>query len=355
MKSYKSVQITWSAIKDAAGYEIYRSGMKYIGYECIKDISSDKLVYIDKTKNLTVGKKYYYKVRAYGYEDGQKVYGEFSKTKKITYSLPETTLTSAKPVSGGLKLKWKKVLGADGYVIYRSETENGKYQKVREVTYASAKNCTLTESEANGEYYYKIRAYRLQGKKKVYGAYSNAKKASVSAFAYSGESYQKKCMRVFGVGYMKRFTSALEAQKYMTTITVKVWDFDSNGNKVTKTKTIQIHKNLAATVQQIFKEIYEGKEKFPIKVVGGYNWRGNTSTSEHNLGTALDINPNENYMIEGNGTISSGAYWKPGTDPYSIPANGEVVKIFEKYGFRWGGLGWSSGRKDYMHFSYFGT
>ena len=90
----------------------------------------------------------------------------------------------------------------------------------------------------------------------------------------------------------------------------------------------------------------------PVDPVG-YNWRGDGSSSEHCLGTALDINWEENYMCTKSGAPLTGSYWKPGEDAYSIPANGEVVRIFAKYGFGWGGT-WNS-KKDYMHFSYFGT
>jgi len=354
MKSYKSVDVTWNAVTNAAGYEVYRSNKKYSGFKKIAD-KKTKLTITDK-KSLKTGKTYYYKVRVYAYQKGQKIYSEYSAPKKIICSLPATKLSRVKVnANGSLKIQWKKVAGADGYAIYQSATKDGKYNRIKVFTSSVLKSCTLDASLCNGEYYYKVRPFRLNGKKKVYGEYSNAKKAKVNSFAYDGESYQDKCMRVFGVGWYKRYATMTEAQQNMTQITFNVWDFDSAGRKVTKSKTIWIHKNLAPTMQQIFKEIYEGKEQFPIKAVGGFSWRGNGSSSEHNNGTAIDINPNENCMVEGNGTVTSGSYWKPGEDPYSIPADGEVVKIFKKYGFRWGGIGWSSGRKDYMHFSYFGT
>lgn len=356
MASYKSIGITWNGVKDAEGYEIYRSTNMLFGYTLVKSAGKDVLAYTDKSKKLTVGKKYYYKVRAVATYNGETVCGDYSKPVKITYSVPMVTFSSAKPVAGGgLKLKWKKVKGADGYEIRRSVEESGKYKKLKLVQSPTAQSCTLSAAEADGSYYYKVRAYRIVNGKKVYGEYSVAKKAEVVVFAHSGETYIQKCRRVFGTGRYKRYASESAAKRYMTVIRVNVWDFDSKGNKVTKQKTIMVHKNLAPTVEQIFKEIYEGEEKFPIKAVGGFSWRGEGSVSEHNQGTALDINPNENYMVEGDGTISSGSYWKPGKDPYSIPADGEVVKIFAKYGFYWGGLGWGSGRKDYMHFSYFGT
>lgn len=356
MATYKSVKVTWTKVEDATGYEIYRSAKKSSRYQLVKTVGQNTFSITDKTKNLTAGKKYYYKVRPIREEAGETLYGSYSAPQVIVYSLPAVNFTSVKPGAGGtLQLKWKKVKKADGYEIRRSTTENGKYKKYKTVSSGTAQKYTLTAAESNGSYFYKIRAYRIVNGKKVYGEYSQPKKMEMSNFAYDGETYQQKCMRVFGVATYKRYKTETEALKNMTTITVNVWDFDVSGKKVTKQKTIMIHKNLAATVEQIFKEIYEGKEKFPIKAVGGFSWRGNGSTSEHNQGTAIDINPNENYMIEGDGTISSGSYWKPGEDSYSILADGEVVKIFKKYGFGWGGNGWSSGRKDYMHFSYFGT
>jgi hypothetical protein len=356
MATYKSVTVAWSKVEGATGYEIYRSVKKNSKYELVKTVGANKLSITDKTKNLKAGKTYYYKVRAIASEGSQVLYGAYCVPQKITYSLPTVNFTAAKPAAGGaLTLKWKKVKGADGYEIRRSTSENGRYKKLKVVESSTAQKYTLTATECNGSYYYKIRAYRIVDGKKVYGQYSVARAAEMKNLAYYGETFAQKCKRVFGTVSYKRYASENTAKKYMTTITVNVWDFDAKGNKVTKQKTIMVHKNLALTVEQIFKEIYEGTEKFPIKSVGGFSWRGEGSSSEHNQGTAIDINPNENYMIEGDGTISSGTCWEPGINPYSIPEDGEVVKIFKKYGFSWGGKGWSSGRKDYMHFSYFGT
>lgn len=175
-----------------------------------------------------------------------------------------------------------------------------------------------------------------------------------AGMSYYGESYSQKVARIFGSGASyHKYANSTEAASHQVTITVLVWDFDKNGNKVTRNVSLQIHQALAATVQQIFAEIYAGGEQFPIHNVGGYCWRGDSSSSEHCLGTAIDINWDENYMCTNSGSALTGTHWTPGADPYSIPANGEVVRIFAKYGFGWGGT-WNS-KKDYMHFSYFGT
>ena len=175
----------------------------------------------------------------------------------------------------------------------------------------------------------------------------------MNKLGYAGEYYTDKCKRIWKTDYYKDYTSSSAASKDMKTIKVKVWDINSSGKKYTRTFSLSVHKNIAATVQQIFKEIYEGPEKFPIHSLGGYSWRGDNSSSEHCEGLAIDINPNENPMIDKRtGKVLSGTAYRPGKDPYSIPAGGDVVKAFEKYGFSWGD--WST-KVDYMHFSYFGT
>ena len=42
---------------------------------------------------------------------------------------------------------------------------------------------------------------------------------------------------------------------------------------------------LAEDVKEIFTEIYNDPERFPIHDVGGYAWRGDSATGEHNCGT----------------------------------------------------------------------
>ncbi len=145
-------------------------------------------------------------------------------------------------------------------------------------------------------------------------------------------------------------TTKEEADALMVSVTVPVWRL-SGDKKVASTATFSIHKDIAEKVKLVFDDIFNGPEQFPIRDVGGYAWRG--GRSEHNGGTAIDINYNENYCIYNNGTVI-GQYWKPYEDPYSITPYGDVVNAFERHGFTWGGDAWRN-PKDYMHFSYLGT
>lgn len=147
-------------------------------------------------------------------------------------------------------------------------------------------------------------------------------------------------------------TNEETAKSQMTTITVPVWRLSGN-QKVAGTASVTVNSGIADKVALVFQEIYEGPQQFPMADIGGYSWRGETSRSEHNWGTALDLNSNSNYCIYTNGT-TVGDHWTPGEDPYSFSSDCDVVKAFKNHGFSWGG-DWPWGNIDYMHFSYFGT
>lgn len=172
----------------------------------------------------------------------------------------------------------------------------------------------------------------------------------------SGTVAEKKAA-VFGEGG-DYYTNQADAEANMVDVTVKVWSLLSSGQKTPATKTFKVHKAIADEVHAVFDEIFDGDEKFPIKDAGGYSWR-TSARSEHRQGTAIDLNYMENMecTIDKSGKIikvTTGSHWTPILDPYSIPAGGEVVRAFAAHGFAWGGDAWTS-KRDYMHFSYFGT
>ncbi len=144
-------------------------------------------------------------------------------------------------------------------------------------------------------------------------------------------------------------TNKEEADALQVDVTVPVW-LKRGGGKVAGEMVLTVHRGIADKIKLVFEDIFNGEEKFPIKGMGAYAWRGDGG--EHNGGTAIDINATENYCLYSNGTIV-GDYWKPYEDEFSITPYGDVIYAFEKHGFTWGGDAWR-GTKDYMHFSYLG-
>ena len=168
-----------------------------------------------------------------------------------------------------------------------------------------------------------------------------------------------KHLRLFGDENKRRFENREEAEANMVTVTVPAWKLKKDGTRTSGTATLKIHKALADEVVEIFTEIYNDPEQFPISSIGGYSWRGDNATGEHNCGTAIDINPTANFQVR-DGQALAGTHWTPGEDPYSIAENGIVVRTFRAHGWDWGGDAWASdanptyGYHDYMHFSYMG-
>lgn len=89
-------------------------------------------------------------------------------------------------------LSWKKVSGADGYMVYRGAKKKGKYKKIakvvkvkvgkrtKEVKQVANIKYTNTKLKAGKKYYYKVKAYKATTrKKKVYTKFSNIKMIKV--------------------------------------------------------------------------------------------------------------------------------------------------------------------------------
>lgn len=136
--------------------------------------------------------------------------------------------------------------------------------------------------------------------------------------------------------------SESECRNYMTTITVEI--LDKNGNP--SSARITCHKKLASSIQAAYREM---KAKgFRAYDNGCFNWRAMTGSSSkmsnHSFGIAVDINPAFNPYV--NGTSSS--TWN--NAPAHFKIDGEIVEIWKKYGFSWGGD--YKNIRDYMHFEY---
>jgi hypothetical protein len=173
------------------------------------------------------------------------------------------------------------------------------------------------------------------------------------AVRYQSMSTTERRTTLFGDPNKTYFANAEEGGPYMTEVTVPVWRLnESTGEKTAGQLTLTVHREVAWEVEQIFETIFNDPERFPIKSAGGTRYG---DTMRHAWGCAIDINYNENaygrYDGEGNFVCSTGSGWWPGENPWSITPTGSVVRAFAKYGWGWGGQGYSGGTYDYMHFS----
>ena len=146
---------------------------------------------------------------------------------------------------------------------------------------------------------------------------------------------------------IKDVSTRAEAESRLVWVEVPVWRL-KDGKKVSDTERFQILDVLANDVKEIFHEIHKGKEEFPIKNLIGYSWRGSFK-SLHSTGRAIDLNPEENPQVNSSGKAIVGKSWQPGSNPYSIKPDGDVVRAFTKRGWIWGA---NFRTRDYMHFGF---
>ena len=104
--------------------------------------------------------------------------GEYStiQSGKTSLSKPSLSVTSG---TRKAILKWGKVNGANGYVIYAATSKNGQYKAVKTIWRGSTLTYTQNKLKKGKTYYYKVRAYRISGLKKVMSAYSDTKAVKI--------------------------------------------------------------------------------------------------------------------------------------------------------------------------------
>lgn len=164
--SYNSIRITWTAVAGATRYELYRAISPNGTYKRL--ITTTKRSYTNGS--LATGTKYYYKVKAYRLVSGKKIYGNWSvpASAKTKLGVP-STLKAARVSSKSIRLTWGALTGRSKYEIWCSNSANKAFKLAGATT-----SCRFTDIKlkTGQTYYYKVRAYHLEGSKKIYGGFS---------------------------------------------------------------------------------------------------------------------------------------------------------------------------------------
>ncbi len=158
------VNLSWDDVDDITEYQIYKyntaeSKWKKLG-------STDDTEYADTT--LGAGETGTYKVRAIKKENGTTVKSKFSKKGSAAAGDGQVTELSAAPGAFNRSvISWDEVTGAAGYKVYRQDFGSKKWTAVATTT--NEDGYTDETTKCGKIYRYKVRAYRLADKKKVWG------------------------------------------------------------------------------------------------------------------------------------------------------------------------------------------
>ena len=145
------IQLKWSKVIDATGYILYRKTGTG-SWSRIADIKNGSTVsYIDKTAKS--GTTYTYTIRAYSGK-----YMSDWKTTKTIKRLADPTVSATSNITAGVQVKWSKVTGATGYIVYR-KTGTGSWSRVADIKNGSTVSYTDKTAKSGTTYTYTVRAY----------------------------------------------------------------------------------------------------------------------------------------------------------------------------------------------------
>ena len=145
------VQVKWSKVTGATGYIVYRKTGTGSWSRLATIKSGSTTSYTDKSAKS--GTNYSYTVRACN-GSTMSDWHNYKTVKRLS----NPAVTSASKTSNGINVKWSKVTGATGYVVYR-KTANGNWSRIANIKSGSTTSYTDTKASKGVTYTYTVRAY----------------------------------------------------------------------------------------------------------------------------------------------------------------------------------------------------
>ena len=145
------VQVKWAKTAGATGYVVYRKTGTGSWSRLATIKSGSTTSYTDKSAKS--GTNYSYTVRACN-GSTMSDWHNYKTVKRLS----NPAVISASKTSNGINVKWSKVTGATGYVVYR-KTANGSWSRIANIKSGSTTSYTDTKASRGVTYIYTVRAY----------------------------------------------------------------------------------------------------------------------------------------------------------------------------------------------------
>lgn len=163
------VKVTWQKVSGIDGYRLYYSSNRDAQkqYNIAGSKSSVYLTGLKRGRTYTIG------VQSFITQNGQTGYSD-ANVQTIATSSKRPVISSAKSTAKGkIKITWKKVSNASGYMVYRKKG-NGSWKRVK-TTAASKRSFTNSGLSSGSKYTYKVIAYTQNGVKRTFTRYSKGR------------------------------------------------------------------------------------------------------------------------------------------------------------------------------------
>lgn len=160
-----TVDLSWSPVSGADGYtvQILKNG-KWVSVGNFVGTSA-------QISGLLPGSVNYVHIAAYASSNGKTYIGNYNTAVKI-----ETTVGAINPrvsayANNFVTLTWNKQTAANGYEVFKYDASSKKYVLYKNITNPNTNTCKVTGLASNKKYYFKVRAYQIDGSEKTYAPF----------------------------------------------------------------------------------------------------------------------------------------------------------------------------------------
>ena len=160
--------LSWKQTSGAAGYQIYQYNAAKDQYEMAADVEGQTTSYT--ISGLSEATEYKFKVRAYEKNSDDLLPGNFSDVYSDVTLPGQVSLTNVSATgTSSVKLVWKEMSGATGYMIYRKDAATVDYKQIATVKNAKTVSYSDQKLAEGKKYTYKVCAYKVYNKKEYKG------------------------------------------------------------------------------------------------------------------------------------------------------------------------------------------
>lgn len=151
----KNITLTWKKISEADGYLVYQYNSSTKKWIKIASVSSNTPSYT--VKKLSEGTTYRFAVKTYLTQNNQKITST-SYTSIYTATNPKAVTFRVTAGKQKATLKWNKVKGATGYLIYYKTSATGAWKKLGDT---KTTKYTKTKLTSGKKYSFTVKAYKI--------------------------------------------------------------------------------------------------------------------------------------------------------------------------------------------------
>ena len=194
-----SLRLDWTMAGGITGYKIYVYDFSVKKYVLKKTINDPNTLHCT-VKGLTAGETYNFKIATYLTVDGVDYISNLSANVLETMTVPaDSKIVQLIGKNHSVQIRWKKINGASGYIIYRYKKNSKKYVRIAKIAGNTKFTYTNKNLKKSKTYKYKVIAYKQLNGKTLKGKMSAKKSVltlsfrwPVPGFYYISQKYNNK-------------------------------------------------------------------------------------------------------------------------------------------------------------------